>query len=91
MPINQRVAKLQTVMNSIMKVLFSALTCLSVLALGSPANSGSVTGVGFEKSATLEDLKSNVPKGVKTSDTSCETVGVPSGGTNKDRCTVTWE
>ena len=74
-----------------MKVLFGALTCLSFMALGSPANSGSVTGVGFEKSATLEDLKSNVPQGVKITGTNCETIGVPSGGTNKYRCTVTWE
>jgi hypothetical protein len=78
-------------MNSVMKALLGAMTCLSILALGAAGNAGSVTGTGFDKATTIEDLKSNAPQGVTITDTSCETVGVPSGGTNKYRCTVTWE
>ena len=54
-------------------------------------NGGSVTSAGFDKSATIEDMKSSAPQGAKITNTSCETVGVPSGGDNKYRCTVTWE
>jgi hypothetical protein len=78
-------------MDPMMKFLLTVLTCLSVLALDSTANAESVTGTGFDKSATIEDLKSNAPQGSKIIDTSCVVVGMPSGGTNKYRCTVTWE
>jgi len=78
-------------MNSTMKALVHILT--SIIALGTAASShaGSVTATGFEQSATIDDLKTNVPKGATITDTSCETVGVPSGGDNKFRCTVTWD
>jgi len=63
----------------------------SIIVLGTCASShaGSVTATGFDKSATIDDLKTNVPQGATITDTSCETVSVPSGGDNKFRCTVT--
>ena len=74
-----------------LKALLISLTCLSALALEPSANAGSVTETGFDKSAVIEDLKSKAPKGSKIIDKSCEEVGMPSGGANKYRCTVTWE
>ena len=74
-----------------MKLSTGVLNALTFLSLGAAVNAGSVTGTGFDKSATIEDLKSSAPQGAKITNTSCETVGVPSGGDNKYRCTVTWE
>ena len=78
-------------MNSTMKALVHILT--SIIALGTAASShaGSVTATGFGQSATIDNLKTNVPTGATITDTSCETVGIPSGGDNKFRCTVTWD
>ena len=75
-----------------MKLSTGVLIALTFLSLGAAVNAGSVTGTGFDKSATIEDLKSSAPQGAKITNTRCETVGAPSGGRgNKYRCTVTWE
>ena len=78
-------------MNSTMKTLVNIVTSIIVLGTAASSHAGSVTATGFEQSATIDDLKTNVPKGATITDTSCETVGIPSGGDNKFRCTVTWD
>ena len=78
-------------MNSTMKALAHILTSIVVVVTAASSHAGSVTATGFDKSATIDDLQTNVPQGATITDTSCETVGVPSGGDNKFRCTVTWD
>ena len=63
-----------------MKLSTGVLTALTFLSLGAAVNAGSVTGTGFDKSATIEDLKSSAPQGAKITNTRCDTVGGPSGG-----------
>ena len=74
-----------------MKFLIGAMTGLAFLSLATSVTAESATGTGFDKSATIDSLKSNAPQGANITDTSCETIGVSSGGDNKYRCTVTWE
>lgn len=74
-----------------MKIAFGVLASLVLIGAGTSSNAGSVTGTGFDKSAIIDDLKTNVPQGSKITETNCETVGVPSGGDNKYRCTLVWE
>ncbi len=64
---------------------------LVFLGIGASSNAGSVTGTGFDKSAIIDNLKTNVPQGAKVTEKNCEKVGVPSGGDNKYRCTLNWE
>ena len=78
-------------MISTMKPFVHIMTSIIVLGTCASSHAGSVTATGFDKSATIDDLKTNVPQGATITDTSCETVGVPSGGDNKFRCTVTWD
>ena len=78
-------------MNSTMKALVRIFTSIIVLGTTASSHAGSVTATGFDQPAIIDDLKTNVPKGATITDTSCETVGVPSGGDNKFRCTVTWD
>ena len=74
-----------------MKFAAGFLTSLVLLGSGVSSNAGSVTGSGFDKSAVIDNLKTNVPQGAKITETSCETIGVPSGGDDKYRCTLNWE
>ena len=62
-----------------MKFLIGAMTGLAFLSLATSVTAGSATGTGFDKSATIDSLKSNAPQGAKITDTSRETIGVPSG------------
>ena len=74
-----------------MKHFICSLIFIVAIGTGTSANAGSVTGTGFDKSATIENLKTDVPQSANIIDTKCVKVGVPSGGDNKYRCTVTWE
>lgn len=74
-----------------MKLVIGILANLVLLGTGVSCNAGSVTGTGFDKSATIENLKTNMPQGSKITETNCEKVGVPSGGDAKYRCTLIWE
>lgn len=74
-----------------MKLVIGILANLVLLGTGVSSNAGSVTGTGFDKSATIENLKTNMPQGAKITETNCEKVGVPSGGDAKYRCTLSWE
>ena len=73
------------------KPLICSLTCIVAIGSGISANAGSITGTGFDRSATIENLKKDVPQSARSIDTKCTIIGVPSGGDNKYRCTVTWE
>ena len=78
-------------MISTMKTFVQIMTSIIVLGTVAPSHAGSVTATGFDQSATIDDLKTNVPQGATITDTSCKTVGIPSGGDNKFRRTVTWD
>ena len=67
--------------------------CMGFLTFGfsTPASAGSATGSGHDKEAILADLKSNVPSGAAITGSSCDKIGMPSGGDFAYRCTIDWE
>ena len=67
--------------------------CLGFLTFGFsiPASAGSATGSGHDKEAILADLKSDVPSGASITGSSCDKIGMPSGGDFAYRCTIDWE
>ena len=67
--------------------------CLGFLTFGFsiPASAGSATGSGHDKEAILADLKSDVPSGASITSSSCDKIGMPSGGDFAYRCTIDWE